>query len=166
MHPHPSRFPSQVTSRFFWGVHSGVGGGLTDQRLNADITLRFVIDELSRRGCGLCFDAALIPTAYHGDKDAAVMAKDGEEERKKTSLMTRIMKFVGGTGYRLVESVEDVHWSAIKQFQTNKEWRPPALNKIEAELMKCDWKRKKDEEVAAGHVMSEQVGSVYKVVKY
>lgn len=145
MQPHASRSASQVTSRFFWGVHSGVGGGQFDQRLNADITLRFVIDELSRRGCGLCFDAGLVPAAYPDE----VVAKEDGGEGKPPSLRRRIMRLVGGTGYRIVQSGEDVHWSAIRHFQMNKSWRPPALNKIETDMMACDWKQKREEEVGA-----------------
>lgn len=142
MRPHFARPASQVTSRFFWGGHGGVGGGQADQRLNADITLRFVIDELSRRGCGLCFDAALIPSAYPKEKVSNAIERE-------TLLRSRILRLVVGTQYRFVRSVEDVHWSAIRHFQTDKSWRPPALKKIEAKLMKCDWKQRRDDELVS-----------------
>lgn len=143
MRPHATCSASQVTSRFFWGGHGGVGGGQADQRLNSDITLRFVIDELSRRGCGLCFDAAHVPSEY---PDETAAPKDSERE---ISLSSRITRFVTGMGYRHVQTVKDVHWSAIRHFQADKRWRPPGLRMIEKDMMKCDWKKKRDEELVA-----------------
>lgn len=55
------RGSEQLTQLFFAGGHGGVGGGDSEEWPLSDYALHWMVNELSRRGCGLAFDVSRIP---------------------------------------------------------------------------------------------------------
>lgn len=131
MEPSKIRGKTQVTSKFFWGSHSGVGGGKQSEQAASDTTLLFLVSELRRRGCELCFNETMLP-----DKLPKV---DRDFVPVRDSLRTRLIRFITGGGCRQIPSVDMVHWSGVRRFQEVQAYRPGALQLFERELKKLNW---------------------------
>lgn len=133
MTAHPSA-PSQVTEKFFWGSHGGVGGSEYTEPETIAVVLRFVLDELQALGFTLTIaaDHPGVPKDY---PDTAV-------ERKLIAGLTRadavVNAMTGGQYTRKIESVDQVHFTAVERFQKIPTWRPKALEKLEKELVAVD----------------------------
>lgn len=126
---HPRRGGSQVTQRYFWGSHSGIGGGKTGERQASQITLRFLFDEMQRRHIPLAIDARYIPSY------PAINAPEPREDDDTPTLRRWLTSVVGGAAPREVE-FREVHVAAVDRLQQVKEWRPSALRPIENELLR------------------------------
>lgn len=118
----------QLTQLYFWGGHGGVGGGDDRQITSADCVLRFLIEEMKRRGLGLAIDMDMIPEL--GD-----VVKDTEEV--KSSVLMGFVERVTGKFIRQIQSIDMVHPLAIKRYQLNPKWRPAALRDLEDEIMEA-----------------------------
>lgn len=135
------RDASQLTQKFFWGTHAGIGR-VKYRELNAgDTAQRFLVGEMQRRGCGLVFDDANVPPFPEVDEEVTVANNAGSSD---------MMRFVGGKRYREVASIQDLHWTVIRRFQSIDRYRPTALAHLEEELTSASWKNLRDEEIRGG----------------
>lgn len=142
----PSRSPSQVIARYFWGDHSGVGGGAPNSEAASNTTLFFVLSEMRRRHLKLTFDKpgpddqVILPTAYP--------EPETDYEPPKHDFMYSFTRMVASAAARVIPSIDDVHWTACRRVQKIGKWRPEAVKLIESKLMGVDWEavKKKEEE--------------------
>lgn len=128
MTPTDSDRPGQVTTTFFWGLHGDIGGA--ERPIIADITLRFVLDELSRRECPLATISDAVPLAY---PDAAGAPRDPDPPRD--GLFSRIYRMFTGLRVRDVQAVDQVHETAVARYKALESWRPKALERWEADIL-------------------------------
>lgn len=95
----------QLTQKFFWGRHGGVGGGNDYEKHWADITLRFLIEEMMDRELKLAFNKDHIP--YEPDLLPEPISDASE------SWVDKFMRLIGGKNVRKIASVNDVHKTDI-----------------------------------------------------
>lgn len=125
MTPHENRGRKQVTQRFFWGTHSGVGGGDRSYANASDITLLFVVDEMHHRGLGLTFDRDRLP------KKVNVSEKIHDS---KKSVRDSIVSLTVGSAPRVIPAFHWIHESAVKRYKLQPLWRPRALDPLRHKL--------------------------------
>lgn len=124
----PERGSEQLTQVYLPGYHGGVGGGSAEEQGLADNALRFVVEEMERRGIELELAMDDVP---NGD---AV----GVELREPVGLFSleNVAKLVSGVYIRRIEAVDEVHESAVRRYVEKPEWRPRALRGLEEEILK------------------------------
>jgi hypothetical protein len=119
--------PEQVTQLYFPGGHGGVGGGSATEVPLSDNTMRFVIEEMNRRGLGLQFDPSKIPVGHVNIPPSMHDAR------------WLILHAIGGTYVRTIRGLEDCHVRSIAlRLQLQPLWRPPALRHLERILLQVD----------------------------
>lgn len=119
---------NQLTQKFFWGSHGGIGGSESTEQDAGAITLRFTIEEIKRRGLGLAFDESTVPDYPDITREIITVLESG-----LMSVMSRFDSYI-----RTVSSPDLVHETAVKRFQVNREWRPQALKNIAERLMSLE----------------------------
>lgn len=117
---HPNCDPSQLTQKYFARFHSGVGGGSPDEIALSTETLLFVYREIEKR-TPLSLKVPSIPRELLAEKVF----------HNPFFSMHGAIRFVLGRSYRTIESVDMVDETAINRYQNIKNWRPPALGKLE-----------------------------------
>lgn len=122
---------NQLTQKYFWGTHGGIGGSETTEKEAGLTTLKFTLDEIKRRNLGLAFDETQISTDYPDITTKEVTALNA-------GFMSFFTRFTG-TYVRPIQTIEAVHKSAIERFQINDKWRPEALKNLAEQLLK--WKK-------------------------
>lgn len=128
MYPSDPNKPEQLTQKFFTGTHSGIGGGDPDWVETSRIALHFMVDEARRRGLGIEFDESLLPP--RGDPTKPVIPVQYKGSDWLFNQLTGIKK-------RDIPSVDCVHQTAIKRYQTQSAWRPPSLDHLRDALLKA-----------------------------
>lgn len=126
MTPHERRGQQQLTQKFFWGTHSGVGGGSRAYARAADITLVFVVNEMRSRGLDLAFERDKLP------RKISVTANVHYVDRSATQ---RVTLLVTGSAPRLIPAPHWLHHSAVRRFREQPLWRPCALEPFESTLL-------------------------------
>lgn len=126
MVPHPSRGSEQLTQLYFPGGHGGVGGGQKGEESFAANTLRFLVEEISRRCPGVEWNRDQIPE----EDDINLL----DEMRSSASLSYRLLMWYGGSGGRRVNDIAECHESVLRRFAKVKSWRPKCLRDIESAL--------------------------------
>lgn len=126
---HPDAGEQQLTQKYFWGKHSGVGGGdkSPDQIESAKRVLIWTIGEMERRGLGLSIDKSLIPDKF----DIKV-----EEVIVKATGVWALLEFATGKITRDIPSLDWIDEAAIKRYSLVDKYRPEALKKFADELSK------------------------------
>lgn len=118
---HPSRGPDQVTEVFMPGHHSGVGGGSIRERHFSDNALRFLIEEIDRRGIEIGFNRDMVPEE-----------KDVNSVPIKLSFSYKLLRFAAGEQCRQISSIDALHESTFKRYNKVEAWRPEALKEYES----------------------------------
>lgn len=126
---HPAAGEEQVTSLFFWGTHSGVGGGKASETAAGATALRFVVEEMCTRRLKLAFNSAFIPPYY---------AIAPHVVPRNNSTWSKTARAMGGRQVRLISSGRELHWSAVHRYQKVPAWRPPALSHLHEAIMNTD----------------------------
>ena len=116
----------QLTQLYFWGGHGGIGGGDPRQLESSNCTIRFLVEEMQRRGIRLYMNLDLIPE--YGDVEA-------DSENIKSSWIMGMVEKVTGKFVRPIENINQVHNLAVKRYQRCPRWRPPSLNGLHDELI-------------------------------
>lgn len=122
----PARGETQLTQLYFPGGHGGVGGGDAYEEPLSDNALRFMVQEMQRRGLKLEFDMSLIPDA----PDVAIPPK-----ARNTSAVLKLAEAFTGKFIREISTIDDCHPSVAKRYQAVSEWRPEALKALDMELL-------------------------------
>lgn len=128
MDPHPIVGPDQLTQLFFWGGHGGIGGGDGRQLNCSDITLRFLISEMEKRGLALSFDKTFIPN----EPDNLI---------PNINLKSNIIEdtiYLFGRYVRKIKTCQDVHTTAIVRYKRIDSYRPDSLKPLHDELLALD----------------------------
>lgn len=128
---HPER-PEQLTQLYCLGVHSGVGGCMG--RISSECALRFVLNEMRERGLKLAFDEK---TLSNSRVEPNTSTKISFADRLLYGFL-RIVYTVTGSHVREINSLDQIHPSAIKYYQLHREWRPKALQHLSDKLMAVD----------------------------
>lgn len=118
---------NQLTQKYFWGTHGGIGGSETTEQDAGATTLKFTIEEIKRRNMGLAIDESNV--ADYPD----ISCKE-EVTALNSGFMSMFTRFTG-LYVRPIQSIEAIHKSAIKRFQINSAWRPGALNNLAEQLL-------------------------------
>lgn len=121
--------PGQLTQLFFWGGHGGIGGGDSRQEVCSSITINFLIEEMEKRELGLAIDKSQLPEPGDVESDIGDVSS--------SAVMSFIEKLTG-KHVRTIPSIEKVHPSVIKRYQSVSSWRPAALEPLEEELMNAE----------------------------
>lgn len=121
----------QLTQKFFWGTHGGIGGSELTELENGKITLRFTVDEMKRRGLRLDIDDDIVP-------DYPETAAEDKTLTAGKGGVFGVLTAVRGRFIRSVRDVRDVHHTVVERFQKNRLWRPEALMAIEKALLGAD----------------------------
>lgn len=121
MQAHARARAGQVTEKFLPGHHGGIGGGSRAELGLGRNALRFMLDELRRRGAPLAIDEARLGRAR--DIYAPPVARD--------SLADAALRLVTGSRVREVGGVEWLHESAVRRWVRVEQWRPDALRGME-----------------------------------
>lgn len=127
MEPHSSKGAEQLTQLYLPGGHSGVGGGDPREVRTAANALKFLVDEMERRGIALEFDMAFIPKEY--DIDIPPM------EKRPFFSMHNVMKTVAGEYIRDIKSLSEMHETVFERYKQVPTWRPRALDKWKDQLL-------------------------------
>lgn len=117
----------QLTQLYFWGGHGGVSGSEPRQPECGQLTLRFVIDEMSKRKLGLTFNMSQIPD--YPDVDV-------EQRNAPPVGIQAVVSRVLGKFIRPITDKSQVHPTAIKRYQQVSSWRPAALKNIADDILK------------------------------
>lgn len=125
MDKHPEHGKTQVTQKYFSGGHGGVGCGDGAELLCSDITLRFVLEEIERRGLKLAFDPSKVPSMPD-------VTTEGDPITR--SFPKNVFFWALGKHIRPIQAIEDIHETAIVRYQNVKKWRPQALNPFQKTL--------------------------------
>lgn len=123
MIPDGRRGQEQLTEKFFWGQHSGIGGGNELETNCSDITLRFLIEEVNKHKLKLAFNKDHIPDE-----------PDLFQKSTSESFFDRMLGWVAGKYVRLIASINDVHETAIKRYKKVRHWNPDALQPFERDI--------------------------------
>lgn len=116
----------QVTERFFWGGHGGVGGSDAREPDCGVLTLRFLLKEMERRNLGLAMDAS----AMDIDRPINVDARALNLKEEQNPVM-KFFNFLTGRHVRDIEKLDEVDEAAVKRYKEVKDWRPDALKRLE-----------------------------------
>ena len=113
---HKREIPQVMEQRWFAGVHSNIGGGYPDARLN-DITLNWIIEKAA--AVGLAIDNAYCETHVHPSIDGKLYNSS-------------VFPFnLFGPVYRIISSKENycatIDASVIKKWALNEKYRPKNL---------------------------------------
>lgn len=127
----------QVTRAYFWGSHSGVGGGKKSEAVASNITLFYLLTMLKRFKCGLQFSEDMIPKSYEEVAREVVV--------QSNSFISKVIRLVSGRAERAIDP-QFVHWTAIRRLQEVETWRPGALVPFEKQLSHIDWTALENEE--------------------
>lgn len=118
---------NQVAELYFWGAHGGVGGADSRQPECGDITLRFVVDELtSKRQLPLKFDQRYLPQSV----DPLVEGREIQSEGILSVVDNAFGKYI-----RTIYDVQQVHSTATLRYQVVQSWRPAALDTVARDLL-------------------------------
>lgn len=124
MTPSDGKSVGQVTELYMAGYHGGVGGGNAVEPLLAENAMRFMVDEIGRRGLGIKFDMDQIPNG----------GNINVEPSKRQTFIDGVLKFITGDAVRNVESVDRIHPWALDRFVKVGLWRPKALENLAAQI--------------------------------
>lgn len=128
MAPHANVGSKQLTQKFLAGRHGGVGGGTETTEPLARNALKFVVEEMERRGLGLAVDKWAIPAEYTVDMYPS-------EPPRRFSLFG-VVRSTMGTRPRTIASVDDLHPSACQMYKNLETWRPGSLEPLKDEILK------------------------------
>lgn len=117
------RGAKQVTEMFLPGHHGGIGGQSKAEIGFSENSMRFMVDEMAKRGIKLEFDTEKIPEGNNIFDELAI----------DRSMRRRAMKMITGVEYRSV-CLDTLHHSAVKRWLKVESWRPTALAGMEAEI--------------------------------
>eukprot|EP00178_Gracilaria_changii_P013035 TRINITY_DN366_c0_g1_i1.p1 TRINITY_DN366_c0_g1~~TRINITY_DN366_c0_g1_i1.p1 ORF type:complete len:294 (+),score=63.87 TRINITY_DN366_c0_g1_i1:518-1399(+) len=126
MTANPKRGDSQLTQVYMPGRHGGVGGGSKNNEPLARNALKFVVDEMKRRGLGLDVDARMVPDEYCVD---CVPSK-----RPSRFSLFGLVGFTMGMRSRKIESFECLH-EVVPRMYRSLPWRPGALEPFKDKLL-------------------------------
>lgn len=127
MTPSPERGSAQVTELFLPGFHGGVGGGSEAEQPLAENALRFVVDEIKKRGISLGIEMNKIPAG--GNYNVSPRKLNGWLNQYE------LLKIAAGSRARNIGSVDRLHPIACRRFAEVEEWRPEALVKYSRGIM-------------------------------
>lgn len=127
MTAHPSVGEQQLSQKYFWGLHGGVGGGDTrpDQIEASKRTLLWTVEEMERRSIPLAIDKSLLPDSVNVEVQQDITKPGG---------IFALMAFFTPKTVRDIPSLEDIHEDALKRYKTVAEYRPESLKKFGDEL--------------------------------
>ena len=111
---------TQVSELYFWGGHGEVSG----QFECGKVTLRYLVQEMRRRGLGLQLDSDKIPVGY-----------DLLAEQTPLPFSYTALRFLTGREERNITSVMQLHSSAVWRYQKKPSWRPAALEPIRDDIL-------------------------------
>lgn len=116
----------QLTQKYFWGRHSGVGGGLNREMIYSAITFEFLVAEMKARGLRMQIaEAAFVVPRDFGD----VLPPRHE------TLFNNIVKFFTGSADRSIESVDMLDGTVIKRYEGLETYRPAPLKHLHDAIM-------------------------------
>lgn len=125
MTPCKERGPKQVTEKFLPGYHGGIGGGGKVEEPFSDNCLHFVVGDMAQRQLGLEFHMDRLP------KSGDYLANLGT-----LGMQYKFLRFAAGTAYRTIDSVDQLHETAIDRYRKVSTWRPAALKPLEAKILR------------------------------
>lgn len=128
MAPNDKVGSEQLSQKFLSGRHGGVGGGTHATEPLARNALKFVVEEMERRGLGLSIDKSVIPAEY-------TVTLEPSEPPKRFSLFGAV-RWSMGTRPRKIASVDSLHPSALKMYKNLENWRPASLEPLKDEILK------------------------------
>ncbi|CAN8070659.1 unnamed protein product [Agarophyton chilense] len=126
MSHNPKVGPSQLTQVYMPGRHGGIGGGNKQAEPLARNALKFVVDEMKRRGLALDVDCSVVPEEYVLD----CMPK----ERASRLSLFGLVGLTMGMRSRKIDSLDSLHECVPKMYRTLK-WRPGALEPFKEQLL-------------------------------
>lgn len=118
--------PTQVTQKYFWGGHGGVGGGDSREEDCSRITLRFLLKEMEERGLSLAYDQQLVQELP--DIQAPTIKPDSNP-------LMAVIGFFTGKFVRPIKSIEDLHLTAVKRYRLVEDWRPKNLGPLRNDIL-------------------------------
>lgn len=111
----------QLTQKYFWGRHSGIGGGDALEPDCSDITLRFLIQEMKDRELELQFSIAHVPV------QPDILQYNPVPE----PFVDWLLRWFGGGNYwRVIADISDIHETAITRYRAVEGWNPKAMEKF------------------------------------
>lgn len=117
----------QLTQVYMAGRHGGIGGGnLRDEPL-ARNALKFVLEEMERRGLKLDVDDSGLPKEYRTD----FMPGD----RAPRLSMFGMVGLTMGLRSRVIESADMLHPTVPEMYRNLQQWRPGSLKPFKEQLI-------------------------------
>lgn len=118
----------QLSQKYFWGQHGGIGGGdrRMDQIESAKVTLLWTVAEMERRGIPLAIDKSELPDS--------VDMKIGEAP--KPGGLFGFLNQIGPKTTRDIPSIEHLHEGVAIRYKAVSDYRPDSLKKFHEELSK------------------------------
>lgn len=129
MEPADPARSGQVTQRYFWGVHEGVGGGHMRRQQSAFCALRGLVEEIRKRSIPLSIDDDLLPSY-----DVTAKVELTFSDRATDGFFNLINVFTGEY-IRHVDGIQQVHHTALTRYVKVLDWRPLALRSLQNEIM-------------------------------
>lgn len=132
MHAHEDAKADQLTQLYFCGTHTGVGGGKRCETACANTTLRFLVDEMSRRKLRLKFRMCKVP-----NYDPNFVTPGKSKRHHHASFKRRVIKITCGKHVRRINSISQLHPTVILRYQQSSSWRPAALTHLHDQIIQC-----------------------------
>lgn len=126
MSANPKIGEKQLTQVYFAGRHGGVGGGNARDEPLARNALRFMLEEMQKRGLKLDVDVSGLPDSYRTDVIPAGRAS-------RLSLFG-IVGMTMGLRSRKIASADMLHETVLEMYRKHESWRPASLEAFKEEL--------------------------------
>jgi hypothetical protein len=111
-----------VIQVWFPGEHGCVGGGTKEHSGLSDAALQWMMDSIRNLGLGLEFDPSVIPTGINPNYECDFKNDPG------------IFKLAGIKFREVSDTIDELHESVIKRWQSRNDYRPKNLERILSQL--------------------------------
>jgi uncharacterized protein (DUF2235 family) len=122
MKKHPDAENQRVIQVWFPGEHGCVGGGTKEHSGLSDAALQWMMDSSRNLGLGLEFDPSVIPTGINPNYECDFKNDPG------------IFKLAGIKFREVSDTIDELHESVIKRWQSRNDYRPKNLERILSQL--------------------------------
>lgn len=122
MKKHPDADNQRVTQVWFPGEHGCVGGGTEEHSGLSDAALQWMIDSVSQLRLGIELDPSVIPTGINPNYGIDFKNNPG------------FFKLAGIKLREVGDTIEDLHESVIKRWQSRADYRPRNLEQLLSKL--------------------------------
>jgi hypothetical protein len=122
MKKHPDAENQRVIQVWFPGEHGCVGGGTKEHSGLSDAALQWMMDSIRNLGLGLEFDPSVIPTGINPNYECDFKNDPG------------IFKLAGIKFREVSDTIDELHESVIKRWQSRNDYRPKNLERILSQL--------------------------------